>query len=394
MAIMSQRCNCTKETAAQNFTNLDRGQPWECQALYAVPKQAEDMLAVVREEIQNRRSCFRVVTGEHGDGKTAMLRYIQRRIASECDICYSSILYEKDWIGSETSFNRAFLTRMVSAFALPDGRRIESLLVEDASFRERLDRVLYHTDGYDLGLATTWKDYAVAMHKACGDNANVRRLAISFLKGEGLLPEERKELGVTKKNVWESNPTPTMNAMKFYSTLSRGLGYRGFLLTLDEIEQLGFLGFKTGRTLLSRHRDFVNLQDEVLKDDGFHLFYSISRWYLEEAGILAGSPEAAGMRVSTYRPKVKLSDVDRMDRIVRPDVTIPTTLEDDQYLDVIGQMKVHYQLANPGKSVAGLSEQAIFGQATANVLSEGRAKTTGNVVKEAYRMLRAGAVPL
>jgi hypothetical protein len=226
------------------------------------------------------------------------------------------------------------------------------------------------------------------LYKAADESSSSRSIAINFLKGENISPDEREKIGVSKVNVWSTNPTPAMNALKFYTALSRKLGYKGLLLTLDEIEHLGFLGPVTGKTLLTRHRDFVNLQDQVLKTDGFHLFYSISTWYLEEAGLIAGAPVAAGVRISKPSSKTKLSDVDRIDRIIREPIIIPTTLGETEFLQIIDQMKIHYEIANPNQRVSQLSARDLLDEA----IKRSQGLIPGKVLSEVYALLKTKAV--
>jgi RecG-like helicase len=57
--------------------------------------QARQKITEVKEEMQNQRSCFRVVKGDHGEGKIAMLHHIQTQIAKNKSACYSYIFYDK-----------------------------------------------------------------------------------------------------------------------------------------------------------------------------------------------------------------------------------------------------------------------------------------------------------
>jgi hypothetical protein len=358
-------------------------------ALYTVPSGAKEKLQQVDQEIHDKRSCFRVIKGEHGEGKTAMLRYIQRKTASERSVCYSNIAYTKEWVASESTFNKGFLALLFSGFTFPNGELLENRLINDSAFRNYLKNVLLPSppNEYDIGLATTWKDYTTALCKATDENPGLRSIAISFLKGQNISSTERGNLGVSKVNVWSTNPTPAMTALKFYTALCRKLGFNGFFLTLDEIEQLGFLGPVTGKTLLTRHRDFVNLQDQVLKTEGFHLFYSISTWYLEEAGLTTSAPKAAGVRISKPSSKTKLSDVDRVDRIIREPIIIPTTLGEPEFLQIIEQMKIHYEIANPGQRVSHIAGNDLLSDA----IKRAGGLIPGKVLSEVYTLLKARA---
>jgi hypothetical protein len=377
---------CNKDRSAQNFSNLSRGQPWDCPNLYVVPPQAKQKITEVEEEIQGERSCFRVVKGDHGEGKTAMLHHIQTQIAKNRSVCYSYIFYDKSWITSESSFSKGFLSLLFSSFTFPNGAKLEERLLNDAEFRGELSKLLYdEVEGLNLEFSTIWKDYAWALYKACDNTKSTRGLALSYLKGQNLSPDERTSLKVSKVNIWGTNPTPMANALKFYTVLSRRLGFNGYLLALDEIEQLGYLGPVTGKALLSKHRDLVNLQDRVLKKDGCHIFYSISTWYLDESGLLKAAPSAAGVRIAGPRTRVQLSDVDRFDQIVRDENTIPTTIGDSEFYEIIHRMIGHFAMAHPTAAMPSISEDELYKEA----VKRAGGMNPRKVLIEVYGLLKA-----
>lgn len=350
---------CTRDRALQNFTNLSRGQPWDCLVLYVVPAEARAALDDVQEHIRDGRSCFRVISGAHGEGKSAMLKYVQMELAINEGVCYSSILLDPDWVRTRALFVKGFLTKVFSELTLPDGVKFEEKLKNDSEFRRKLKDTIYDADlGIEIELRTIWNDLSKAILKACDGDPDLRGLAINWLKGENLLPEERKRLEVSKNNIYLSNPTPIENSLRFFSALCRKLGYKGFFLTLDEVEQLGFLGPMTGQANLSRLRDLINLQDRVLQE-GCHIFYSISDWYLVYSGIIE-APEVAGVRVlPTRKPRVLITDVERFDRILTEGVVIKTRLTNEELQRVISKMRVCYNKVNPHFSDARSDEELL-----------------------------------
>lgn len=374
--------NCNKAYASRNLERLKSGQPWECLNTYVQPMISQAKLNEVEENMKAGRSCFRIVTGAHGQGKSVMLEYIKRQLALTSDVCFCGILLDPDWIRSESKFTNVIISKIFSTFTFPDGETLEHKLLNKADFRIFLAGILYdEVEGLNIELRIIWKDLTNALWKACSDDVKIRAIAINWLKGEDLSKEDRAILGVSKKNIRSSNPTPIENALRFYTVLSKKLGRAGFLVTFDEIEQLAYSGPKTGRALLSRLRDIVNLQSVVLKGD-CHVFYSISDWYLAYSGLME-TPEVAGLRISVRKPKITLRDVERFDRIIQDEIILKTDLSDKEIQEILGKMKMCFKAANPGADV-DLAEEVL--------LLEARRRADQNIpskiLLEAYGLIK------
>ncbi len=253
--------------------------------------RSAEVQALIRDidRIGDGGSCFRLVIGDYGSGKTFFLNLVRsvalekKLVITQADLNPDRRLHAS---GGQARLLFRELMRSVATRSKPDGGALSSVVERfvssvrscardegvtvEAVIRERLASLTEMVGGYDFAdvIATYWRG-----HEMGDDDAKAR--AVRWLRGEfATKTDARKALGV-RTIVDDSN---VYDHLKLMARFVRLAGYRGFLVCLDEMVNLYKL--PSGRARSANYEQILRILNDSLQGTAVGLGF-----------VLGGTPE-------------------------------------------------------------------------------------------------------
>ena len=253
--------------------------------------RAAEVQALIRDidRIGDGGSCFRLVIGDYGSGKTFFLNLVRsvalekKLVIAQADLNPDRRLHAGG--GQARSLFRE-LMRSVATRSKPEGGALPSVVERfvsnvrssardegvtvEAVIRDRLASLTEMVGGYDFAdvVATYWRGHEM------GDD-DAKASAVRWLRGEfATKTDARKALGV-RTIVDDSN---VYDHLKLMARFVRLAGYRGFLVCLDEMVNLYKL--PSGRARSANYEQILRILNDSLQGTAVGLGF-----------VLGGTPE-------------------------------------------------------------------------------------------------------
>ena len=222
----------------------------------------------------NGGSAFRLVVGEYGSGKTFFLSLV-RSIALEkglvvmnADLSPTKRLYSSNG-QARTLFSE--LTMNLSTRTKQDGGALSNILEKfisnarieaqerkvdvSAVIYEKLKELNDYTDGYNFASVVNkyWEGYNTG-------NDQLKENALKWLRGEYTSKNDTlRDLGVREY----INDATFYNSLKLYSIFVRKAGYKGLLISLDEMVNLYKIPTSVSRK--ANYEVILNILNDILQ---------------------------------------------------------------------------------------------------------------------------------
>lgn len=226
------------------------------------------------EMMANGGSAFRLVVGEYGSGKTFFLSLV-RSIALEkglvvmnADLSPTKRLYSSNG-QARTLFSE--LTMNLSTRTKQDGGALSNILEKfisnarieaqerkvdvSAVIYEKLKELNDYTDGYNFASVVNkyWEGYNTG-------NDQLKENALKWLRGEYTSKNDTlRDLGVREY----INDATFYNSLKLYSIFVRKAGYKGLLISLDEMVNLYKIPTSVSRK--ANYEVILNILNDILQ---------------------------------------------------------------------------------------------------------------------------------
>ncbi len=238
--------------------------------------RAEEIKAMIEDldGICDGGSCFRLVIGDFGAGKSFFLQLVRYIALQKNMVVMNADLSPERRLCATGGQARALykeLARNLSTRAHPEGNAMVPLVEKFISeqrraaqasgrdtgdvIREKLDSLSELVDGYDFAEAISqyWKGYSE------GDDA-LKNAAVRYLRGEyQTRTDARRELGV-RAIVDDGN---VYDHLKLLARFVCQAGYKGLLVNLDEMVNLFKLPSKTARS--SNYEQILRILNDCLQ---------------------------------------------------------------------------------------------------------------------------------
>ena len=241
------------------------------------------------ERISDGGAAIRFIIGEYGSGKTFFLTLTRLMAMQKGLVVMSADLAPDRRLYSTTGQARMFYAQMVrntSTRTRPDGGAVSSIVERfignsrnsaeangvptSVQIREDLKEFEEHPGGFDFAhvVGRYWRGFE-------SGNDELQSAAVRWLRAEYTTKTEaRKALGV-RTIVDDKN---WYDRIKLFALFVRAAGYKGLLVTLDELVNLYKLPYSRPRT--SNYEQILRILNDVLQSNTSHIGF-----------LMGGTPE-------------------------------------------------------------------------------------------------------
>ncbi len=284
--------NCKGDLGIENVELLRKGMRTICPWLYVLPKKAEILHNTFVESMKAKRWNFILVSGDNGDGKSVYIKYLEH-IADELGYPIAHIEIKDDQI-AQYGPAPYFTLQIFNNLRLPDGDLLSWKIQQDERTRKKIHGILEK----DLATFEFWNSALTSalLHMTDDDNEELRKMSVSWLKGEPKSIKELRELGIHDKTMKSLLNVPTDRTLYLLKDLLNNLEYHGLIVSIDEIERVADLNRPKSIPTLSVLRDIINIltsHDSMPTKrgitEGLFVVYGISTFFLGYSGVIERS---------------------------------------------------------------------------------------------------------
>lgn len=317
--------NCKGDFGKENVRLMRIGQRTICPWLYVLPMKATAIHNTFIKSMETKEWNFILVNGDNGDGKSVYVNYLEH-IADEKNYPIVHIEIKDDQI-AQYSPAPYFTLQIFNNLRLPDGEILSWKIQEDEKTRKKVHGILEK----DSATFEFWSSAltSVLLHITDDANEELKKMSLSWLKGEPKYVTELREMGIYDKTMKSLLNVPTDRALYFLKDLLNNLGYPGLIISVDEIERTAASESKLTRLKAKETlyilRDIINIltsRDSLPTKrgitQGLFVVYAISSFYLGYSGVAPRTDiDFAAMADRIGRPKVTLMDVPRLGTVLK-----------------------------------------------------------------------------
>lgn len=313
--------NCKGDLGRENVELMRKGMRTTCPWLYVLPNKAKALHNTFVESMKTKDWNFILVSGDNGDGKSVYIKYLEH-IADEMGYPIVHIEIKDDQI-AQYGPAPYFTLQIFNNLRLPDGELLSWKILQDERTRKRVHAILEK----DLATFEFWSTSLTSalLHVTNDSNEGLKKMSLSWLKGEPKSVAELKEMGIYDKTMKSLLNVPTDRVLYLLKDLLNNLGYNGLVVSVDEIERVADLNRPKAIPTLSVLRDIINIlvsYDSMPTKrgitQGLFVVYAISTFFLGYSGVIERSGIDFGAQADRYgRPKVTLMDVPRLGTVLK-----------------------------------------------------------------------------
>ncbi|MBT9151189.1 MAG: hypothetical protein DDT40_01374 [candidate division WS2 bacterium] len=313
--------DCKGDLGIENIELMRKGMRAICPTLYVLPKKAETLHGSFVESMKTKRWNFILVSGDNGDGKSVYIKYLEH-IADEMGYPIAHIEIKDDQI-AQYGPAPYFTLQIFNNLRLPDGVVLSWKIQQDEKTRKNVHRILEK----DLATFEFWSPALTSalLHVTNDSNEELKKMSLSWLKGEPKYVTELREMGIYDKTMKSLLNVPTDRVLYLLKDLLNNLGYHGIIVSVDEIERVADLNRPKSIPTLSVLRDIINIltsHDSMPTKrgitQGLFVVYAISTFFLGYSGVIERSGVDFAAQADRHgRPKVTLMDVPRLGTVLK-----------------------------------------------------------------------------
>lgn len=315
--------SCTRTKAQENIRLLRIGQRTTCPNLYALPSEAKEVHGEFIANLKHGDWGFILVRGDNGAGKSVYIKYLEHMANLE-DYAICHIEVDPDLVKQYGPSNY-FSFQMFNSIRLPDGENLLYKMIRDENFRKKLHSIIEKNfadfDFYNPALAQA----LLLATDSSKEKSEARKMAVSWLKGEPKYVMDLRSMEIFDKTMKSILNVPTNKMLYTMKDLLQYIGYKGLLVSVDEIEKAGELPYIKGRETLSVIRDLINI---LTSEDslpirrgtmkGLFIAYAISTFYLGYSGVIEiGGVDFQAQADQYGKPKVTIQEMPRLSTMLR-----------------------------------------------------------------------------
>ncbi|OGH07116.1 MAG: hypothetical protein A2W22_02575 [Candidatus Levybacteria bacterium RBG_16_35_11] len=315
-------CNtCKGELGIENVELMRKGMRTTCPWLYVLPGKAATLHNNFVESMKAKRWNFILVDGDNGDGKSVYVKHLEY-IADQLGYPMAHIEIKDDQI-AQYGPAPYFTLQIFNNLRLPDEQVFSWKIYQDDKTRKKVNGTLEK----DLATFEFWSPALTSAlsHVTNDSNEQLKKMSLSWLKGESKSVKELKEMGIFDKTMKSLLNVPTDRALYLLKDLLNNLGYQGLVVSVDEIERVADLNRAKSIPTLSVLRDIINIltsHDSMPTKrgitQGLFIVYAISTFFLGYSGVIERSGVDFAAQADKYsRPKVTLMDVPRLGTVLK-----------------------------------------------------------------------------
>jgi hypothetical protein len=318
---MNQCKNCKGDLGIENVELMRHGMRTTCPQLYVLPKKAETLHNAFVESMKAKRWNFILVSGDNGDGKSVYIKYLEH-IADEMGYPIAHIEIKDDQI-AQYGPGPYFTLQIFNNLRLPDGELLSWKILQDERTRKKVHQILEK----DLATFEFWSPALTSalLHVTNDSNEGLKKMSVSWLKGEPKYVTELKEMGIYDRTMKSLLNVPTDRVLYLLKDLLNNLEYKGLIVSVDEIERVADLNRPKSIPTLSVLRDIINIltsHDSMPTKrgitQGLFVVYAISTFFLGYSGVIERTGVDFAAQADRYgRPKVTLMDVPRLGTVLK-----------------------------------------------------------------------------
>lgn len=313
--------NCKGQLPIQNVGLMRKGMRTICPHLYVLPGKAEGIHNAFVENMKAKQWDFILVSGDNGDGKSVYVNYLEH----VADVMNYPIVHVevKDDLIALYGPAPYFTLQVFNNLRLPDGEMLSWKLQKDDKTKKRIRSILEK----DLPTYEFWSPALTsALLHVTGDSDTVlKKMSLSWLKGEPKYVSELKEMGIYDKTMKSLLNVRTDRVLYLLKDLLNSLEYPGLIVSVDEIEKVADLNRPKSVPTLSVLRDMINILTSYDSmptkrgiTQGLFIVYAISTFFLGYSGVIQRSGVDFAAQADQYgRPKVTLMDVPRLGTVLK-----------------------------------------------------------------------------
>lgn len=313
--------NCKGELGIENVELMRKGMRTTCPWLYVLPKKAEKIHNTFVESMKTKRWNFILVSGYNGDGKSVYIKYLEH-IADEMGYPIAHIEINERQI-AQYGPAPYFTLQIFNNLRLPDGVVLSWKIQQDEKTRKKVHGILEK----DLASFEFWSPAMTSalLHVTNDSNEELKKMSLSWLKGEPKYATELREMGIYDKTMKSLLNVPTDRALYLLKDLLNNLEYHGLIVSVDEIEKVADLNRPKSIPTLSVLRDIINIltsHDAMPTKrgitQGLFVVYAISTFFLAYSGVIERSGVDFAAQADKFgRPKVTLMDLPRLGNVLK-----------------------------------------------------------------------------
>lgn len=221
------------------------------------------------------------------------------------------------------NMGRVLTLQIFNNLRLPDETLLSWKIQQDEKTRKKVHKILER----DLATFEFWSPPLTSALLYLTDDSNdqLRKMALSWLKGEPKYVTELRELGIYDKTMKSLLNVPTDRVLYLLKDLLNSLGHNGLIVSIDEIERVADLNRPKSIPTLSVLRDIINIltsHDAMPQKrgitQGLFVVYAISTFFLGYSGVIERSGVDFAAQADKYsRPKITLMDVPRLGTVLK-----------------------------------------------------------------------------
>lgn len=314
--------DCSRREAKNLIYQLKSGKEVWCSELYVFPSiDAKQVSDEFLERIKSKAYGVIEVVGVVGAGKSTYLQYMKSKVEKH------NLFLSEVMITESREFGRSgyMPVVMVEGLRVPTGVGWESFVEKvnkDKKFKALLSKTVSENE---RELSYESRPLAIAFEALASENRDLNEAATSWLKGIPPPTGAQREKDLLRKLRELGMPTSHSSIRKclvdkvlfFLRTLAIRLGYSGFIVIVDEIEQAMHLSRSAGRVFLDGLRDLINILMEppgttIANQQGLFVAFAISTEYLAYSGVVDSTAEIMEKGVRSQKPKTTLADSPRL----------------------------------------------------------------------------------
>jgi len=313
--------NCKGDLGIENVELMRKGMRTTCPWLYVLPKKAEKLHNTFVESMKTKRWNFILVSGYNGDGKSVYIKYLEH-IADEMGYPIAHIEINERQI-AQYGPAPYFTLQIFNNLRLPDGVVLSWKIQQDEKTRKKVHGILEK----DLASFEFWSPAMTSalLHVTNDSNEELKKMSLSWLKGEPKYATELREMGIYDKTMKSLLNVPTDRALYLLKDLLNNLEYHGLIVSVDEIEKVADLNRPKSIPTLSVLRDIINIltsHDAMPTKrgitQGLFVVYAISTFFLAYSGVIERSGVDFAAQADKFgRPKVTLMDLPRLGNVLK-----------------------------------------------------------------------------
>jgi hypothetical protein len=318
---MNPCSNCKGELGIENVELMRKGMRTTCPWMYVLPKKAEALHNDFVESMKAKRWNFILVSGDNGDGKSVYIKFLEH-IADDMGYPIVHVEIRDDQI-AQYGPGPYFTLQIFNNLRLPDGEILSWKVLRDEKTRKKVHEILEK----DLATFEFWSPALTSalLHVTDDSNEVLKKMSLSWLKGEPKYVTELREMGIFDKTMKSLLNVPTDRALYLLKDLLNNLGYTGLIVSVDEIERVADLNRPKSIPTLSVLRDIINIltsHDSMPTKrgitQGLFVVYAISTFFLGYSGVIERSGVDFAAQADRYgRPKITLMDIPRLGTVLK-----------------------------------------------------------------------------